>query len=283
MVRVIVFGGTGAVGRAVVSEALGRGHSVISVSRHIPEAGDDDFVAGAEYHACDLYRSTPAQLDAILAGADSVVDSLDGVSTVAQAIFRIGAQQISDAAERAGVARAVVVSSVGCDQSNDAYFEAKTDQEGIYLDSAVPTTVVRFTVLFELLDAFACRAAEWHIIPTSTRARFQPLGAPDIAAVIVDALDDAEGDSIRSVGGPEISTARELTTLWLRKTGRRALLLPLPLLTARGRYLRFGSNLVPESRVGTTTFSQWLTHRCGPRTSAQPGCGGANQAPTPAV
>lgn len=283
MVRVVVFGGTGAVGRAVVSEALSRGHSVVSVSRHVPRLGDDDFVAGAEYHACDLYRSTPTQLDDLMGGADSVVDSLDGTSTVAQAIFRIGAQQISDAAERAGVARAVVVSSVGCDQSTDEYFEAKTDQEGIYLDSAVPTTVVRFTVLFDLLDAFASRAADWHIIPTSTLARFQPLGAPDIAAVIVDALSDTEDDSIRSVGGPEIATAREMTTMWLRKTGRRALLLPIPLLTARGRYLRFGSNLVPESRVGTTTFSEWLTRRGGPRTSAQSDCGGANQAPTPAV
>ncbi|SEB83126.1 Uncharacterized conserved protein YbjT, contains NAD(P)-binding and DUF2867 domains [Paramicrobacterium humi] len=282
MVRVVVFGGTGTVGRAVVAEAVSRGHSVVSVSRHRPRPGDADHVAGVEYHACDLYNSTTAQLDAIVAGSDAIVDSLDGVSTVAQAIFRIGAQQIADAAERASVSRVVLVSSVGCDQSTAEYFAAKTDQEGLYLDSSAPVTVVRFTVLFDMLHDFALRAAKWRIIPTSSRARFQPMNAHDVATVIVDALGDTGDDRVVSIGGPQIATARELTALWLRKTGRSAVMIPVPLFTAMGRYLRFGSNLVPDARVGTETFNEWLTAHSATRASAGRACPNGNHAPSAA-
>ncbi|WP_437582790.1 SDR family oxidoreductase [Paramicrobacterium sp. CJ85] len=278
MSTVLVIGGTGLIGRAVAAEAVRRGHAVRSLSRRVPASGAAEYVEGVDYRECDLYKSKPGEIDAHLDGVDAVIDCVNGVSHVAQAVFRVSAAQLTDAAMRANISRAVVVSDVGCDQSDFAYYEAKTDQEGVYLDSRIPTTVVRFTVLYEQMLEHVTTAARYRIIPTSSRARLQPIDVADIAPLIVDAIDDEGEDTIRSYGGPEIGTVREFTQQWLQYTGRSALLLPVPLITAIGRYLRSGVNLAPNSRAGTITWQQWLA-QSGTPPQASASCAGDPHAP----
>ncbi|PFG30423.1 SDR family oxidoreductase [Paramicrobacterium agarici] len=274
MASILVVGGTGPTGSAVCAAARARGHEVRSLSRAVPGSSDSRVVAGVDYRACDLYHAAAPELDAHLAGVDVVIDCLNGVSHVAQAIFRIGAVQITDAAARADIKRVVVVSDVGCDQSDFAYYEAKTDQEGVYLDSPVPTTVVRFTVLYEQVWEFATRAARFRVMPTSDRARLQPIDVADIAELIIDAAADTGADEIRSYGGPEVESVRTLSRQWMAHTGRRCLLVPVPLIFAIGRYLRAGANLVPSSRRGSTTWQDWMNRTSPPHVpSMKPGCG----------
>lgn len=265
MASILVVGGTGLVGSVVVRAARARGHEVRSISREIPASSSPRFVPDVDYRACNLYHATQQQLGENLQGVDIVIDCLNGVSHVAQAIFRVGAAQITDAAAQSSVSRIVVVSDVGCDQSDFAYYEAKTDQEAVYLDSPVPTTVVRFTVVFEQLWSIAQSAARFRVMPTSERAQLQPIDVAEIAEVIVDAVGDAGPDEIRSYGGPEIASVRSLSQQWLAHTGRRALLMPVPLVFAIGRYLRSGANIVPESRRGRTTWQEWMNRTAPPQ------------------
>ncbi|QPZ37649.1 SDR family oxidoreductase [Paramicrobacterium chengjingii] len=264
MSSILIVGGTGLVGSAVAVAALARGHAVRSVSREVPTPDAANFVPDVDYRVCNLYHSHQTELDEHLHGIDVVIDCLNGVSHVAQAVFRVGAVQITDAAAHVGVTRIVVVSDVGCDQSDFAYYEAKTDQEGVYLDSAVGTTVVRFTVVFEQMLQIIEKASRFRVMPTSGRAQLQPIDVADVAEVIVDAVSDTGADKITSYGGPEIASVRSLSRQWLAHTGRRALLVPVPLVTAIGRYLRSGANIVPDSRRGSTTWQDWLNKSSPP-------------------
>ncbi|WP_166980272.1 SDR family oxidoreductase [Paramicrobacterium fandaimingii] len=267
MDTILVVGGTGLVGSAVAAAARARGHAVRSLSREIPAPDAANFVIGVDYRVCNLYHSTQAELDEHLRGADVVIDCLNGVSHVAQAVFRVGAVQITDAAARVGITRIVVVSDVGCDQSDFAYYEAKTDQEGVYLDSPVATTVVRFTVVFEQMLQIIEKASRFRVVPTSSRAQIQPIDVADMAEVIVDTTADTGPDEIKSYGGPEIASVRSFSQQWLTHTGRRAALVPVPLITAIGRYLRSGANIVADSRRGSTTWQDWLNRSLPPAES----------------
>lgn len=101
MARISVFGGTGYAGRSIVAEAARRGHSVTSVSRHVPEQPVD----GVDHRQGSLLDSdTRAK---VLANSDVVVVSVaprgDMAGRVAPGIAELAAE-----ADRAGVRLGVV-------------------------------------------------------------------------------------------------------------------------------------------------------------------------------
>jgi NADH dehydrogenase len=60
--------------------------------------------------------------------------------------------------------------------------------------------------------------------------RFQPVYVGDVAEAMVRSLDDsATAGKTYELGGPRIYSFKELMELVLRETGRKRLLLPLPL------------------------------------------------------
>lgn len=101
--NIIVVGGTGYAGSAIVKEAAKRGHSVTSVSRSIPDVTID----GVTYATGDAMRDTIAVGD-----ADVVVGALsprgDNAGLLAEAYERLAVQ-----AQNAG-ARLVLVGGFSC-------------------------------------------------------------------------------------------------------------------------------------------------------------------------
>jgi putative NADH-flavin reductase len=70
MSRIVVIGGTGYAGSAIVAEAAGRGHEVTAFSRSLPA----DRVQGVTYTQGDA--TSEATLAAVISGADVVVAAL---------------------------------------------------------------------------------------------------------------------------------------------------------------------------------------------------------------
>jgi uncharacterized protein len=101
--KIVVVGGTGYAGSAIVKEAARRGHSVISVSRSMP----DDQVAGVAYTTGDAMNATIP-----LGEVDVVVGALSPrgyrAGQLAPAYERLAAQ-----AQKAG-ARLVLVGGFSC-------------------------------------------------------------------------------------------------------------------------------------------------------------------------
>ena len=76
---------------------------------------------------------------------------------------------------------------------------------------------------------------------------------------IVPPAEQAPRQGQVSIAGPEVTTARELAWRWRRATGKRALLVQVPLPGGAGRALRGGAltDSHPDVR-GTMTFAAWL-------------------------
>ncbi|WP_284293175.1 SDR family oxidoreductase [Luteimicrobium album] len=158
---VVVLGGTGNAGRAVVREALGRGLAVRVLSRHVPAPDDARRVDGASYVALDLLgEATPVleALDEALAGAHAVIDTSNGMGPSSMKVFTTGAERVGAVAWRARVHRVAVLSIANVDRADYGYYQAHVAQEQAYRRAAdaggAPVTVVRATQFHDFLELF---------------------------------------------------------------------------------------------------------------------------------
>jgi uncharacterized protein YbjT (DUF2867 family) len=259
MTRICVAGGTGQAGREVVRQALAAGHAVAVASRNPPPAGTPGRIGTAEYFRADV--TTGEGLAAALAGADVVVDCLEGRSGKALKNFADGGARLLAAAQDAGVAKAVMLSIVNCDRSSFGYYKSRAAKELVYERCGLETTVVRATQFHSLLASMFSAGAKVRVIPVIKGARFQPISPSDAAAALLAAaLEPPTGTRHRvlTVGGPEVAGMGELAREWKQATGSSGRPVRLPLPGAMGKYLRGGLNLVPQERHGTQTFAGWL-------------------------
>lgn len=262
MSTLCVAGGTGQVGREVVRIALEAGHTVSVLSRRVPPPGSEKHHDGATYFAGDV--TTGDGLETAVAGADVVIDCLEGQFGKAQKQFADGGARLLAAAHRVGVRKAVALSIINCDQSNYSFYVSKADKERAYARADLETVVVRATQFHSLLDMVFAAGAKVRLIPTFKGARFQSISPTDVARALLEAAVEApsaEQHRLRTVGGPEVQTMKDMAKLWKAVTGARGKVLEIPLPGAMGAYLRAGLNLTPGLGYGTETFVSWLEKR----------------------
>jgi len=168
--RIVVIGG-GPIGSKLVTRLREDGHEAIPAS---PDTGVDTL--------------TGEGLSQALAGADVVIDVSSPPPLEDAAVlefFATSTRNLLAAEAAAGVGHHVVLSAVGIDRLQDSgYFRAKTAQEQLIEDSAVPYSIVHATQFFEYLPSLAEAATD------GGTARF--------AAVLFQPI--AEDDAVQAIG-----------------------------------------------------------------------------------
>ncbi|MEV3860242.1 SDR family oxidoreductase [Streptomyces sp. NPDC050095] len=150
--RIVIAGGHGQIALRLERLLSARGDEVAGIIRRA-EQGDDLRAAGAEPVLCDLEAASLEEVAAKLQGADAAVfaagagpgsgaDRKDTVDRDAAVLF-------ADAAERAGVRRYVVVSSMGADAAHagDDIFDVYLRAKGAADDDVRRRTGLDWTVL----------------------------------------------------------------------------------------------------------------------------------------
>lgn len=186
--RVVIAGGHGQI--ALLTERLlaDAGHQPVGLIRNQAQA-DDLVAAGAEPLVLDLEQSDAATVASALAGADAVLFAAGSGPGSGAArkltVDRDGAVLLADAAERAGVRRYVMVSSMDADnhdpESDDIfqiYQRAKSEADADLRRRDLDWTVVRPGGLTDEEPTGRVRLAESTGRGTVPRA--------DVAAVLVE-------------------------------------------------------------------------------------------------
>ncbi|MFF2410071.1 SDR family oxidoreductase [Streptomyces sp. NPDC058092] len=132
--RIVIAGGHGQIALRLERLLAARGYEAVGVIRN-PEQSEDLRAAGAEPVVLDLESASVEQVAEVLRGADAAVFAAgagpNSGSARKETVDRGAAVLFADAAERAGVRRYVVVSSMGAgpdhpgDDTFDAYLRAK--------------------------------------------------------------------------------------------------------------------------------------------------------------
>ena len=262
MASICVAGGTGQVGREVARRAVAEGHKVTSLSRRVPPLGSEKRHDDVTYVAGDV--TTGEGLATALAGADVVIDCLEGQFGKAQRKFADGGARLLALAHRAGVGRAVALSIINCDLSTYPYYVSKARKERRYSESPLETVVVRATQFHGLVAMIFASGSKVRLIPVFKGASFQTISPVDVAKALLDAALEspaAERHRLRTVVGPEVLTMRQMAESWKAVTGARGRIVEVPLPGAMGDFLRAGNNLIPGQNDGVETFVSWLEKR----------------------
>ena len=240
---VLVTGGTGTLGRAVVRALTARGDDVRVLSR----SGAPGTVRG------DL--ETGEGVEAALEGVRAVLH----LATTLRDDTEITRTLVA-AAERTGRPRIVYQSIVGIDRIPLAYYAGKRASERIVAESRLRWTVLRATQFHDFI-ATLFGVQRFSPIVFAPAFSFQPIAVEDVARRLVELLDTDTPGMAADIGGPEVRTARDLARAFLAARGSRRPTLQFRLPGTRFTAFSSGANLVPGEPYGRITFEEFLASR----------------------
>jgi uncharacterized protein YbjT (DUF2867 family) len=243
--KIVVIGGTGLIGRKLVSLLRARGHDAVAAS---PSSG--------------VNVITGEGLAEVLRGADATVDVSNAPSFDERAVlgfFDTAGRNLLEAGRRSGVRHHITLSVVGTDRLQaSAYFRAKLAQENLVKASGIPYTIVRATQFFEFLGTMAASATDGQTVRLPD-ARIQPILSDDVAMALADIAIGEPRNATLEVAGPVAMRLEDAIRRYLKTVGDERIV------TSDGQARYFGADLQddtliprPGARLGATTFEAWL-------------------------
>ena len=259
---ILVTGGTGRLGRHVVSRLRDDGRDVRVLGRHSHLAAD-----GVEFISADL--ATGEGIEPALRGVDTIVHCAgsargdeDKARNLVRAALRTGAPHLVYISV-VGADRIPVVSSV--DRMMFGYFASKLAAERVLAESGLPWTTLRATQFYDLFLTVAEQMTKLPVMPVPAGFRFQPIDEREVAGRLVELALDAPAGLVPEMGGPRIYDVADLLRAYLQTTGKHRMMVPVPIPGDSARAIRAGANLAPDRAVGRQTWEEFLEERVSSR------------------
>jgi uncharacterized protein YbjT (DUF2867 family) len=258
---VTVFGGSGFLGHYVVQALCAAGARVRVAVRNTRSAGSVKPLGNlGQVSLCAADVTKPGTVANALAGADMAVN-LVGAFDDMDAVQRVGAANVAQAAAKAGLAALVHMSAIGADEESDAVYGRSKGAGEAAVRAAFPSaTILRPSIVFGREDQFINRFAGLirllPVVPViGGDTKFQPVFVGDVAKAVVAALRtkpaDKPGETLE-LGGPQILSMMELNEWIARATGREKLFLPVPDFAAKA--MAIGTGWLPAAPITHDQF-----------------------------
>lgn len=233
--RVLVTGSTGYIGSRLVPSLLSAGHTVYAAMRDPSRVRELAWGDRVEARPFDLEEPSSA-----LAATEGIDAAYHLVHAMAEGDFvrkdREAAQVMAAACETHEVGRLVYLSGLvpDADELSD-HLRSRLEVERVFLDSAVPATVLRAAVIigsgstsFELVRRLSERLPVIPL-PAWMGGRVQPIAVEDVVHLLTAALDGPARNDHYDVGGDDVVSYPELLDAYARVAGLRRVHVPVPI------------------------------------------------------
>lgn len=241
---IVVIGGTGFVGRAIVRELFYSGQHVRVVARHVSTA--EDVLPG------ELEPGDPLEVrKADIGDAESLKPALEGARAVINVVSLYtegkdihfhdvhveGASRLAYLARQAGVEQYFLMSGIGVRQDSPSpYIRARAEGEQAVMVEMARAIILRPSALYAEHGGFLpgiARLARLPVVPLfgQGQSRLQPLHLGDLAGAVARLV--CRSDTPRMLfefGGPDAFTYRELILQVARHLQREPRLAPVPMM-----------------------------------------------------
>lgn len=262
---ILVVGGTGFVGSAIVRELASRGAKVAVLTRDPGRAKARFPGLDVDLRAGDV--TDPDSLPRALAGAETIVGCQQFPNSPIEnprkgytfdRVDAEGTENVLRAARDAGVKRYVYLSGVGAAPSGRHWFRAKWRAESAVRESGLTYAVIRPTWVYgpddNSLNRFLRMSRFLPFVPqigNIGKQRMQPVFIGDVASAAASSAEGAADNVLFELGGPDVMSMREVVRTALEIAGRRRLILPAPRFLMKGvaAVLQFvpGRPLTPDA------------------------------------
>lgn len=264
--KILVTGGSGVIGAAVIPELLRAGHNVRLLSR------------GADHDAHD-YPSSVEPFPADIGNPDTLAGAADGCGAILhiagiaheqppeitfESVNVGGTRHLLAAARQANLPRFLYLSSLGADRGESAYQKSKHQAEELVRDYAGPWLILRPGAVYgpgdETISMLLKMVRTLPAVPVVAEGEqpFQPIWYRDLGRALVTALARPELDrTVLELAGPDITTTTDLLNRLSTITGRTPPRLEVPTwLTRFGAsaleaFGGLGARLLEQTQVGT--------------------------------
>lgn len=211
--------------------------SVRAVTSFGPNASPQELVPGNIHD--------PASLRTAMQGVDAAIHLVGIIGELGGNTFdRVhveGTRNVVKAAQEAGVSRFIQMSALGSrPDAVSRYHRSKWAAEEIVRQSGLAFTIFRPSIVYGPGDLFVnlfdhiSRVSPVLPVMGSGLGTLQPIRVEDVARCFVQSLGELQAmGRTFDLGGPELLTFRMILKEILEVTGRRRLLLPIPLPIAR--------------------------------------------------
>lgn len=187
--KIVVIGGTGLIGSKLVSRLSAEGHQAVAAS---PNTG--------------VNTLTGEGLADAVADAAVVVDVSNSPSFEDAAVlefFETSTRNLLAAEAAAGVGHHVALSVVGTERlQQSGYFRAKSAQEKLIGNSAIPYSLVHATQFFEFARSMTDAATDGSTVRFAP-VLFQPIAGDEVAQAVGRIAVGSPLNGMAEVAGPE--------------------------------------------------------------------------------
>jgi uncharacterized protein YbjT (DUF2867 family) len=232
---ILVTGGTGFIGQALVRELVSAGRPVRLLLRPSPDS--PRLPRGVAVEAAVSSLKDERGLRAALKGVDVIFHLAGGARKGSRSdlegIDVEGSRLLAEVSRQAGVERVFYLSHLGADRSSAyAVLKAKAIAEHFFTASGIGTTIFRTGPVIGAGDQFTTgllnllRLAPGVMpIPGDGESLVQPIWIDDLVACLLVALDDPQAvNRTFSVGGGEYLSFREVLETLMKVAGIRRML-----------------------------------------------------------
>jgi uncharacterized protein YbjT (DUF2867 family) len=240
---IVVFGGSGFVGRYVV-RALAKAGKRVRVAMRRPHLGQDLRVMGdvGQIQLVQANVRNPESVARALEGATGVINLVGILFESGKQSFQStqleGARIVAAESAKAGITRFVQMSALGADPASASnYGRTKGEAEQAVLGLIPSAAILRPSIIFgaedNFFNQFAAMARMSPALPLigGGTTKFQPVYVGDVAAATVNALDS--GGGTYELGGPRTYSFKEILEYILKEIERPRFLAPLPFFIAQ--------------------------------------------------
>lgn len=264
MAEILVTGGTGALGSELVPRLITKGYGVRVLSRR----ENPSVPSGARAVHGDL-ATGDGVADAV-AGADIVVHCATGAAD--NGVRGLGyratkrtdvdpTKALLDLAKTSGRPHFVYISIVGIDKIPLGYYRGKLDCERAISSSGLPYTILRTTQWHTLAWEFSQRLTRSPVVAIPKGLKVQLLDPSEVAERMAELVDRGPNGLADDMGGPHILSMDDVARSYLAATGKRRVVMSVPVPGKAIAGFRAGHNLTPEHADGKVTWEQWLARR----------------------
>jgi uncharacterized protein YbjT (DUF2867 family) len=234
--QLAVTGGTGFVGREVVSELLRHGHEVRILARKEPQEPPRDHLSFFKGSVV-----TGEGLDPFVKGADALIHLVGIIKQAGDntfdAVHRRGAVNVIEAASRQNVGRYVHMSALGTrEDAVSLYHRTKWSGEEAARASGLQWTIFRPSIIFGPGDAFINMLAgvmrRTPVMPVIGGGKnlMQPVSVKDVASSFRVAVESGEHSSkTYELGGPEVLDFATILKITAKVIGKNRIFMPIPM------------------------------------------------------